>query len=109
MKTSFASSEEASCQVAEPVVLTVRGDGTAELSTTGPAFVDHYNCVSTMDETWYIDGKVNEVDQVVSFESCNGGGFSTSGTVNYNGGVLAGEVSCFYKNGSKAITLIVGK
>ena len=110
VKTSYGSSIDASCQSEAPLTLVLRGDGTAELSTTGPAYTDHYNCISVTDETWYINGTVDAAEQAVTFTSCNNGGFTGSGIIYYGGSVLSGEVSCSLKdNDEKVFMLVVNK
>ncbi len=108
-KASFGPSPDISCQVTQPAALTLHGDGTAELVTTGPSFIDHYNCTTGTDETWYINGSVNAADQTVTFSSCNDGGFTANGVVSFEGGTLSGNVTCIYKDGSIAISLALSK
>lgn len=110
IKTCFAASSEASCQMAAALVLSVRGDGTAELSSTGPSIIDHDNCVAgSSDETWYANGTVSEGDQTVIFSSCNFGGFSASGEMSFSADQLSGEVSCLTKDNKKSVTLSAGR
>ena len=108
-KTSFGSSADIFCQVEQPVTLTVHSDGSAELVTSGPSFIDHYNCTSGTDETWYLNGAANSAEQTVTITSCNHGGFSGSGVISYAGGMLTGDAACAYKNGTIAISLALGR
>jgi hypothetical protein len=95
---------------APPVTLVVRGDSTAELNATGPSIIDHINRTpATSDETWMIADKADEASKTVTFESCNGGGFSASGSMTYSGGVLSGEVSCYNKNGEQSVMIVIDK
>jgi hypothetical protein len=107
--TSFGSSADVFCQVDQPVTLTVHSDGSAELSTTGPSFIDHINCTTSTDVTWYINGTVGSADQSAIFTSCNNGGFTGTGEVSFEGGILSGDVTCSYKNGGIAISLALGR
>lgn len=106
IKTDYASSGQG-CDVAVIAMLTVNPDGTAELSTTGPDIIDHYNCQTGSDETWYINGTADSLNQTVTFATCNFGGFTAKGILSYAGAKnLGGTVSCFYKNGTQAIMLV---
>lgn len=92
-----------SCAAAQQVSLVVRADGTAELSAIGPGFIDHINCTqSDSNEAWYVSGVADRAAETVSFSACNNGGFNASGVVSYAGGILSGEVSCLYNQGSAA-------
>lgn len=108
-KTSHAASLNASCQSQEKMRLTIRSDGSAELVSTGPGFVDHINCTaSASDESWIVKGSLDQSGQVVIFQSCNSGGFTASGSVAITSGEPLGTVICSYKNGDAAVTLQVG-
>ena len=110
-KSTYSSMVEASCKLPSIVVLTLRCDGTAELTNTSPSIIDHINCTpGTSDETWYVNGKFDEVTQTVTFENCNFGNFTAQGsfTYSYGAGTLTGEVSCFNKDGEKFVTLFGG-
>jgi predicted porin len=89
------------------MTLTLRGDDLAELVTTGPSVTDHYNCTTSTNETWYANGTTNTLDQTVTFTSCNFGGFSAEGTISFEDGTLSGYVTCFFKDGSIAVTITV--
>jgi hypothetical protein len=108
-RTTYAVSSpvNASCQIPLPATLTIRAGGAAELSFTGPNFIDYYNCKSSGEETWFVNGKADLVNQTVTFESCNHGRFSASGTVKYAGGPPDGSVACFWKNGEKAVEMLL--
>lgn len=108
VKISFAVFEDASCLVDAPMILTVRSDGSAELSATSPTIQDHINCTaSSSNETWIVSGTFQPADQTVTFASCNYGGFTAQGLMKLNGTAFTGEVSCFTKDGKKSITLRV--
>ena len=108
-KTDFGSGG-AGCSAAQLATLMVRGDGTAQLVTSGPGFVDHVNCTpGSSSDTWYLDGTADPGGQVVTFVSCNYGRFTAQGQISYAGGALQGEVSCFNSQGVKFITLVVGR
>ena len=101
--------DNTSCPIPQPLTLRINSDGTAELTTTGVSITDHINCTSgNSEETWYINGSVGTDGQSVNFISCNSGNFSAMGSVNFSGGNLMGEVSCFNKDGVKFISMQIG-
>lgn len=105
--TNFGPSPDLSCQNPQPLTLTVHPDGSAELTTTSPSFIDHTNCTQgSSTETWFVNGTVTATE-TVSFTSCNYGNFTASGSMSYSGGVLSGEVSCANKDGLLFVTLSV--
>jgi hypothetical protein len=106
-KTSFGSTNT-TCQVEQTCSLRLRGDGSAELTTTGPSITDHINCTVSSDETWYINGIASTTDPSVSFETCNFGNFYATGAVNFKDGLL-GQATCTNKDGILFITLDIGK
>ena len=99
------SSDGISCPIQVRIQLVVNSDGTAVLSTTGPDITDHYNCTPNGEETWYINGTADAANQLVTFTSCNFGGFTAIGTVTYSGALISGSVSCFYMDNTKAVTI----
>ena len=99
------SGDGVSCQVPATAVLLVNPDGTARLTSVGLDIIDHYNCKGDNDETWYIDGTADNFSQTAGFASCNFGGFSAEGAVTYADQKLLGTVSCFYTDGTLAVTL----
>ena len=104
------SSEGAVCLVNQPVTLVLKGDGTAELTTTGADIIDHANCTAgASEETWYMNGLVDVATQTVTFQTCNFGNFTAGGSLSLVQGMLAGQVSCTNKDGIKFITLVVGQ
>lgn len=105
VKTDYASNGQQGCDVSVIVTLNVYPDGTAQLQTTGPDIVDHYNCASGGEETWYVTGTENAFSQTVTFTACNNGAFSATGFVTHANQMLLGTVSCFNQNGSQAIML----
>lgn len=109
MKTSFARDGSA-CQLPETATLVVNPDGSAELSTTGTSIVDHTSCTrGTSTETWYINGKVDELSQTITFTTCNMGNFNANGAVTYANQILVGAVSCTSRDGVPFMTLTVGQ
>jgi len=98
-KTDYLASTKTECQAQASAVLVVQADGTAELTTTGPGFVDHINCTTSTDETFIFGGTADLSSEAVLFESCNNANFSAEGTVSYAGGKLAGAVSCANQSG----------
>ena len=93
-----------SCAAPYKVILVVKANGTAELSASGPHFVDHYNC--TQDDpafviTYDISGGAS--DGTIAFTSCNDNGFTASGVVRYTAdGTMSGEAACIGKKGDSA-------
>jgi hypothetical protein len=92
------------CYTQQSITLDIKSDGTAMLSTTGPNFVDHINCTITPDfnESWDIDGSADPDTKVVTFTSCNQGGFRGEGQISYGGDKLSGKVTCFWLKGDDA-------
>jgi hypothetical protein len=99
------SSDGISCPIQVWIQLVVNSDGTAVLSTTGPNITDHYNCTPNGEETWYINGTADAANQLVTFTSCNFGGFTAIGSVTYSGNLISGAVSCYYPDNTKAVTI----
>jgi hypothetical protein len=100
-KTDYSASTKTECQAGASAVLVVQADGTAELTATGPAFVDHINCTTSTDETYIFGGTADLGSETVLFESCNNANFSAAGTVSYAGGKVAGTISCANQSGDK--------
>lgn len=108
VKTSYGS-DNAFCLVTQAYILRVESDGLAKLTTTGPSFVDHYNCTAgDAFETWMIEGVLNAGQSTVNFETCNDGRFTATGSVNLASGKPAGMVSCANKDGIVFISLQLG-
>ncbi len=104
------SSAGAVCLLYQPVTLMLKGDGSAELVTTGADIIDHTNCTTgSSEETWYITGIVAADSQTVTFQTCNFGNFTADGSLSFAQGVLSGQVSCTNKDGIKFITLLIGQ
>ena len=94
-----------SCTSTDQVILDIKADGSAELETIGPSWLDHVNCKKYDDarqEAYFIDGTANLTDETVTFASCNNGGFDAQGSLKYSGVVLSGEVTCLWKQGDTA-------
>lgn len=107
---AFGSGGEAQyyCSATARVSLVIQTDGKAQLTATGPQFFDHVNCTPTKSqETWIVEGAVDETGAQVDFFSCNFGGFQASGAVRLADGALAGEFSCLTADGQTAVTLIL--
>ncbi len=100
-KTDYSASTKTECQAGASAVLVVQADGTAELTATGPTFVDHINCTTSSDETYIFGGTADLGSETVLFESCNNANFSAGGTVSYAGGKVAGTISCANQSGDK--------
>ena len=98
-KTDYSASTKTECQAQASAVLVVQADGTAELSTTGTAFMDHINCTTSMDVTFIFGGTADLSSEAVLFESCNSANFTAEGTVSYAGGKLDGVVGCTNQSG----------
>jgi hypothetical protein len=108
VKTSYGSGD-VFCSVTQAYTLRVQSDGSAKLTTTGPSFIDHYNCTSgDTPETWMIEGVFNAGEATVNFETCNEGRFSAAGSVNLAGGNPVGTVRCANKEGIVFISLQIG-
>lgn len=108
VKTSYGSAG-VSCSLTQTYTLRVAGDGTAKLTTTGPAIVDHYNCTaSDASETWVIEGVLSGDQTTLNFETCNDGRFTATGSLNLAGGNPIGTASCLNKDGVLFISLQVG-
>lgn len=102
-RTSFSG--EYSCAATNSVILSVGEDGIANLSTTGPVFVDYINCTvdpSGFEDTYAILGVSNIDTHEITFTSCNEGGFTAKGTISFLDGKLNGSVSCIYTTGDDA-------
>jgi hypothetical protein len=100
-----ASSSQGECHSNDPVILVINSEGIATLSTTGPVFVDKINCTkdpSGFEATYTIDGTADPETKVVTFNSCNDGGFSAKGQISYRGDKLVGTVSCVHIKGDDA-------
>jgi hypothetical protein len=97
-----AFSGEYSCQTTDIVLLIIDEDGVATLSTTGTVFVDYINCKadpSGFQATYNIVGLADPDSKLITFTSCNEGGFSAEGTISYQSGKPVGNVSCTYVKG----------
>jgi hypothetical protein len=104
-RASLSSDEQYSCSAAVDVILVVRADGSAVLSSTGPHFYDHINCTQGAAEdrvSYTIDGTADPTNETVTFTTCNDGGFKAQGKVSYAGGALSGTVACLYNRGDQA-------
>ena len=102
-RTSF--SDQRQCHSNDPVTLVIDSKGIATLSTTGPVFVDHINCTkdpSGFEATYTIDGTADPDTKVVTFNSCNNGGFSAEGQISYGGDKPVGTISCKWIKGDSA-------
>lgn len=109
-KTSFETSVNGSCPTEATLTLVVREDSTAELSATGPNFVDHINCTPAgFDETWVINGLADILAKSVAFGNCNNMAFTAEGIITYSNEGLRGEVSCYSDTKEKKVTFRVGK
>jgi hypothetical protein len=110
-RTTF--SDEYSCVSIDSVLLIVDEDGVATLTTTGPEFVDHINCIKDPSgfETTYVIVGLADDERRITFTSCNEGGFNAEGSISYRTGVPVGTVSCIYTHGDDAgktrMTLLV--
>lgn len=100
-KTDYSASTNTECQAQASAVLVIQADGTGELTTTGPGFVDHIHCTTSTDETYIFGGTADLSSEAVFFESCNNANFTAEGTVSYAGGKLDGVVSCASQSGDK--------
>jgi hypothetical protein len=100
-KTDYSASTKSECKADTSAVLVIQADGTTELTTTGPGFVDHINCTTSADETYLFGGTADLSSEAVFFESCNNANFSAEGTVSYAGGSMEGVVSCANQSGDK--------
>jgi hypothetical protein len=99
-RTSFSG--EYSCVSKDTVIIIVDENAIATLSSTGPVYVDYINCVldpSGFTDTYNITGLADPETKMISFSSCNDGGFLGSGDVSYMSGRPMGEVSCTYMKG----------
>jgi hypothetical protein len=106
IQVSYSSGNESNCQAEAQAVLKVPGNGTASLTASGPSYIDHINCTtSSSNETWIADGIDNPTEQLVSFSTCNGGGFTAEGQVSYKDGILLGKVTCYFNNGDIGVEL----
>ena len=98
-------SGEYSCTTKDKVFINVDENGVATLTTTGPVFVDHINCVvdpSGFEATYNIVGLADPDSKLITFTSCNEGGFSAEGTVSYQDDKPVGNVSCTFVKGDSA-------
>lgn len=98
----------------DPIILSIDSDGVATLTTTGPVFIDYINCTldpSGFKITYTINGIANPDTQVITFTSCNEGGFSADGAISYKDQNPKGQVSCIHSSGEEkgdiAITITV--
>lgn len=107
VKSDYGS-DGASCDVSVNVQLTIKPDGKAYLTATGPDITDHYNCTSTGEETWYLEGTADAANQTVSFAACNFGGFTAQGSLSYAGQALSGTSGCLSSDGKQAVRLVFG-
>jgi hypothetical protein len=108
VKTDYASNGQG-CDVPTTGTLVVNPDGTAQLQTTGLNITDNYNCKSSGEETWYIDGTWDDFSLTAVFTTCNSGGFTAKGAITLAGQKLLGTVSCFYKDSTQAIMLVLSQ
>lgn len=96
------------CSTETELRLTIQSNGQAELYSSAPGFVDHYNCVTKGDTlvSWYVYGTANLTSQIVTFSSCNNDNFEAAGEMSYDANGFYGTVSCVYKKTSeKQITI----
>ena len=100
-KTDYSASTKSECTTNASAVLVIQVDGTAELTTTGPGFVDHINCTTSSNETYIFGGTADLSNEAVFIESCNNANFTAEGTVSYTGGSMEGVVSCANQSGDK--------
>ena len=92
------------CPTVEPVVITIDEDGIATLTVTGPLFVDYINCTtdpSGVIITYTIMGIANPDTQLITFTSCNSGGYNARGDIYYGEDNPTGDVSCLYSKGDE--------
>lgn len=107
VKTSYGSAD-VFCSAPQAYTLQVQSDGLAKLTTTGPSFIDHYNCTaSDASETWTIEGVLDAEQSAVNFETCNDGRFTATGSLDLRGGNPAGTVRCANKDGILFISLLI--
>ncbi len=96
------------CSTETELRLTIQSNGLAELYSSAPGFVDHYNCVTKGDTlvSWYVYGTANLTSQIVTFSTCNNDNFEAAGEMSYDANGFYGTVSCIYKKTSeKQITI----
>jgi hypothetical protein len=91
-----------SCPQDADVLLVVAADGSAHLIVDAFHSPDVYNCPTEggMMVTYDILGTAS--GEVVTFSSCNEGGFDARGSVRYADGTLTGSASCLYNKGDSA-------
>jgi hypothetical protein len=107
-RTSFSG--EYSCKATDTVLLIVDEDGVATLSTTGPVFVDYINCTpdsSGFQATYNIVGLADPDGLLITFTSCNEGGFSAEGEISYRDDKPVGHVDCTHSTGDQAGELAI--
>jgi hypothetical protein len=100
-KADYSASAKSECKADALAVLVIQADGTTELTTTGPGFVDHINCKTSAYETYIFGGTADLSSETVFFESCNNANFTAEGIVSYAGGSMEGLVSCANQSGDK--------
>jgi hypothetical protein len=94
-----------SCEGLDTVILIIDENGVAHLSTTGPVYVDYINCLldpSGFRDTYDISGIADPESKLITFTSCNEGGFDAEGTISYQDGKPIGNVTCKHISGDEA-------
>jgi hypothetical protein len=107
-RTSFSG--EYSCTAIDSVILVIDQNGIANLSTTGPVFVDHINCTldpSGFQATYTISGIADPDSWLITFTSCNDGAYTAEGTMTYRDDKVIGHVSCTHSTGDQSGQLAV--
>ena len=98
-------SGEYSCQATDSAMLVIDKDGVATLSLTGIVYVDYINCTpdpSGFQATYIITGLADPDSWLITFTSCNEGGFSAEGSLSYRDNKPVGNVSCTHLTGADA-------
>jgi len=94
-----------SCEARDKVILIVDENEVATLSTTGPVYVDYINCTldpSGFEATYTIVGLADTDSKLITFTSCNDGGFNAEGSLTYRDDKPIGSVTCWHAKGEEA-------